>query len=94
MNTELKIKGVVYSLSLRPTTEHKRGEMYRFEMCKVGDIKPYILTFNPRLYTDSLHEHWSCGCTGWTIKRGAKRHCKHIEAVTQYVSDNDVLKTA
>lgn len=66
--------------TLKPT-ENKVGSMLRLEMSKPGQVKPYVVTYNPNAYGDSKHVGWSCSCPGWIFKRGAVRKCKHLEMI-------------
>ena len=75
-------RGLVKSYSLVQKPSDVYG-LLRFNISEVGsETKPYSISYHPDKYKDSAVIGWGCSCKGWTIKRGEKRDCKHIRAVS------------
>jgi hypothetical protein len=77
-NFSLNVKGQSYEVK---ADNSKYGEELRLYVAKPGQMKPYTVTYNPNAYHDSSLPNWSCSCTGWIMKKGAVRKCKHLEAI-------------
>jgi hypothetical protein len=85
MNTEVTIvdkRGLAKVYALVQKAADAWG-ILRFNISEVGsEAKPYSISYHPDKYKDSAVSGWGCSCKGWTIKRGEKRDCKHIRAVS------------
>jgi len=75
-------------------TSPKRGESLRLEVAKVGQAKPYIVTYNPGSFGDSIVPGWGCSCMGWCNKKGDLRKCKHLTSIYQAYGAEEIRHAA